>query len=78
MHLSLMQDPVTHVGRMAEFLKVPYTKDFIKEVALKCDIDHLKANQIDESRMVHPNHESTMFRKGMPMFTLNHSLYRRI
>jgi hypothetical protein len=46
MHLSLMQDPVTHVGRMAEFLKVPYTKDFIKEVALKCDIDHLKANHV--------------------------------
>ena len=62
-----IKDPIGTVKRLADFLKVPYTDDFVNEVVEKCSFDNLKENKIDASRCIHPEGKSTLYRKGQEM-----------
>ena len=59
------QDPKSEVIRLAKFLEVPYTKEFIHEIIEKCKFENLKNNKIDVTRPFTLGGESTLFRKGM-------------
>jgi hypothetical protein len=59
------QDPKSEVIKLAKFLEVPYTEEFIHDIIEKCKFENLKNNKIDVTRPFTLDGESTLFRKGM-------------
>lgn len=50
--------------KIAEFLNIPCSTEFIQEVAEKCTFDNLKKNRIDPTALFNVGVESSLYRKG--------------
>lgn len=59
------QDPKSEVIKLAKFLEVPYTEEFILDIIEKCKIENLKNNKIDVTRPFTHGGGSTLFRNGV-------------
>ncbi|CAC5417235.1 SULT1 [Mytilus coruscus] len=62
---DLKLHPFSTIKKMAEFINVSHTDDFIREIIEKCSFDNIKKNKYDSTRIIDPKHESTLFRKGI-------------
>ncbi|VDI08631.1 Hypothetical predicted protein, partial [Mytilus galloprovincialis] len=60
---DLKLHPFSTITKMAEFIDVSHTDDFIRKIIEKCSFDNIKKHKFDSSRMIDPKHEWTLFRK---------------
>ncbi|XP_052066360.1 sulfotransferase 1C2-like isoform X1 [Mytilus californianus] len=62
---DLKLHPFSTIEKMAEFINVSHSEDFIRDITEKCSFDNIKKHKFDSSRIIDPKHESTLFRKGL-------------
>ena len=68
-HASYFQDPVSEIRKLADFLNVQYTNQFLQEIADKCSFSKLKASQkeIKETAENTEGEKPESTRKGMKL-----------
>ncbi|XP_076115983.1 sulfotransferase 1C2-like [Mytilus galloprovincialis] len=62
---DLKLHPFSTIKKMADFINVSQTDDFIREIIEKCSFDNIKKHKYDSSRIIDPKQQSTLFRKGV-------------
>lgn len=60
----MFQHPFSTIKKMADFINVSQTDDFIREIIEKCSFDNIKKHKYDSTRIIDPKQQSTLFRKG--------------
>ncbi|CAG2237416.1 SULT1 [Mytilus edulis] len=62
---DLKLHPFSTIKKMADFINVSQTDDFIREIIEKCSFDNIKKHKYDSTRIIDPKQQSTLFRKGV-------------